>query len=92
MNSNNVFVALSDETRRDILALLKKKNMSAGEIAAKFDISKPSISHHLSSLKNANLVSEKRDGQHIIYSLNLSVMEEVAAAFFELFKKRGGSK
>ena len=90
MLENKVFNALSDGTRRDILKLLKDKDMTAGEIADKFKISKPSISHHLSALKNADLVTETRKGQFIIYSLNLSVMEEVTAAFFGMFGKKGG--
>jgi len=74
---NSVFKALNDETRREILSLLKDKDLSAGEIAAAFNISKPSISHHLDILKRANLVSSQKKGQYVIYSINTTVMEDV---------------
>ena len=74
---NNLFKALNDQTRRQILELLKEKDRTAGEIAAEFNISKPSISHHLDLLKRADLVVSMRKGQFIIYSLNMSVFEEV---------------
>lgn len=74
---NNAFKALADPTRRKILELLSKKDMNAGEIANYFDISKPSISHHLTILKNADLIVDERKGQNIIYSLNTSVFEDV---------------
>jgi len=74
---NDLFKALNDATRRQILELLKEKDLTAGEIAAHFDISKPSISHHLDLLKRADLVIGIRQGQFISYSLNMSVFEEV---------------
>jgi DNA-binding transcriptional ArsR family regulator len=74
---NALFKALNDETRRDILDLLKKKNMSAGQIADKFNISKPSISHHLDLLKGAGLISSEKKGQFVIYSINTTVMEDL---------------
>ncbi|BDS13747.1 autorepressor SdpR family transcription factor [Aureispira anguillae] len=74
---NNLFKALNDQTRRQILELLKEKDMTAGEIADQFNISKPSISHHLDLLKRADLVVSIRQGQFISYSLNMSVFEEV---------------
>jgi len=74
---NNAFKALSDPTRRKILELLSEKDMTAGEIADCFNMTKPSISHHLSILKNANLVIHGRNGQNIIYSLNITVFQEV---------------
>mgnify|MGYP000521868033 CR=1 FL=1 len=74
---NNLFKALNDATRRQILELLKEKDLTAGAIAAHFDISKPSISHHLDLLKRADLVIGIRQGQFISYSLNMSVFEEV---------------
>lgn len=74
---NATFKALSDKTRRKILQLLKDQDMTAGEIADQFQISKPSISHHLNLLKSADLVMDERRGQHIYYSLNTSVVEEV---------------
>ena len=74
---NNVFKALNDETRRKIIELLKEKDMDAGEIAEKFKISKPSISHHLDILKRADLITSEKRGQHIIYSLNTSILEDL---------------
>jgi DNA-binding transcriptional ArsR family regulator len=74
---NNTFKALSDKTRREILRLLKEKDMNAGEIAQNFSMSKPSISHHLSILKQAELVIDIKEGQNIIYSLNTTVLSEV---------------
>lgn len=69
--------ALSDPTRRKILEMLKKKSMTAGEIASNFDISGRTISHHLSILKDADLVSDKKQGTFIYYDINTSVMEDV---------------
>lgn len=74
---NNLFKALNDETRRKIIELLKGKDMDAGEIADKFEISKPSISHHLDILKRADLITSEKKGQHIIYSLNTSILEDL---------------
>lgn len=74
---NNLFKALNDPTRRAILELLKEEDQSAGAIAAHFDISKPSISHHLDILKRAELVVGVRSGQFIHYSLNMTVFDEV---------------
>ncbi|KMK75779.1 autorepressor SdpR family transcription factor [Alkalihalobacillus pseudalcaliphilus] len=77
MRVNDVFKVLSDPTRREILQLLKESDLTAGEISDNFKISKPSISHHLSLLKNAGLVEANREGQHIYYSLNTSVFEDL---------------
>ena len=85
---SGVFKALADKTRRDILELLKKRDMTAGEIADNFAMSKPSISHHLSILKNADLVSDTTDGQNIIYSLNTTVFTETAAWFLGLGEEK----
>lgn len=84
---HSVFEALADKTRREILKLLNVKDMTAGEIASNFDISKPSISHHLGVLKNAGLVTAERRGQEIVYSLNLTVFQEMTSAFFDLFER-----
>lgn len=78
MSLPNVFKALSDPIRRDILILLKKRGeMSAGEIAAEFDISNATISYHLSLLRKADLVFEKRQQKYIYYKLNVSVFEDI---------------
>lgn len=81
---NEVFKALSDPTRRKILDLLKKDELNAGEIASNFDISKPSISHHLSILKNAKLVDSRRVGQEIFYFINTTVLQEVVTWFYDI--------
>ncbi len=74
---NTVFKALNDPTRRAILEMLQSKDMTAGEIANKFHISFPSISHHLDLLKQAKLVTTEKDGQFIYYSLNTTVVDEI---------------
>ncbi len=74
---NSIFKALNDETRRGILELLKVKDLSAGEIADYFNISKPSISHHLDILKRADLISSEKKGQFVIYSIKTTIMEDV---------------
>jgi ArsR family transcriptional regulator, arsenate/arsenite/antimonite-responsive transcriptional repressor len=84
LSISGTFQALSDQTRRSILTILREKDLTAGEIADHFHISKPSISHHLTVLKNAGLVLDERRGQYIIYSLNISVLEEVLAWFADL--------
>ncbi|MGB5005718.1 MAG: autorepressor SdpR family transcription factor [Ferruginibacter sp.] len=78
---NALFKALNDATRREILELLKKKDLTAGEIADRFNISKPSISHHLDLLKQAGLVHSVKEGQYIYYSLNTTVMDEIIKWF-----------
>ncbi len=74
---NLLFKALNDETRREILNLLRKKDMSAGDIAEKFNISKPSISHHLDILKQADLITQEKQGQFIYYSINTTVLDDI---------------
>jgi len=74
---NEIFKALNDSTRREILDLLKQKDRSAGEIADAFNISKPSISHHLDILKRADLITSEKNGQFIIYSINTTIMDDV---------------
>lgn len=74
----DVWDALVDPTRREILKLLKKRDLSAGEIFNYFDITKPSLSHHLSILKEADLVTYKKNGQSIIYSLNVKALNKVS--------------
>ena len=84
---SKAFKALSDKTRIEILKLLNNRDMSAGEIAEHFDMSKPSISKHLDILREAELVSSEKKGQFIIYSINTSVIQEVLGNFLEIFKK-----
>ncbi len=85
---HRIFHALDDPTRRHILELLKKQDLSAGEIASEFEMTKPSISHHLEILKQAGLVISIRRGQFQVYSLNLSVMDEAIAWLLNLNKKK----
>jgi DNA-binding transcriptional ArsR family regulator len=72
-----VFKALSDPTRRDILRLLGKREMTAGELAERFDMTKPTMSHHFAVLKEADLIHARRDGQTIWYALNTTVVQDV---------------
>lgn len=74
---NDTFKALSDSSRRRILEILAEGDLTAGEIADHFEMTKPSISNHLNILKNANLVLCERKGQNIIYSLNTTAFQEV---------------
>lgn len=83
---NLLFKALNDPTRREILELLKKKDMTAGDIAEQFNISKPSISHHLDLLKQAGLVDAEKQGQFICYSLNTTLVDEMLKWLMQ-FKK-----
>ncbi|GAB6933961.1 autorepressor SdpR family transcription factor [Calditerricola satsumensis] len=92
MGLSDVFKALSDPTRRAILDLLKEGDRTAGEIAERFSISKPSISHHLNVLKQANLVQDERRGQHIVYSLNTTVFHEVLKWMLTLSEAKGGER
>ena len=83
---NHLFKALNDETRRQILELLKKKDMSAGDIADQFNMSKPSISHHLELLKHADLITSEKKGQFIIYSLNTTILDDLLSWLMKLKK------
>lgn len=73
----SIFKALNDDTRRKILDYLKEKDLTAGEIAARFDMSKPSISHHLDILKRADLVSSEKKGQFVYYAINTTVLDDI---------------
>lgn len=84
---NHVFKALSDPTRRQILELLKHQDMSAGDIADHFDMAKPSISHHLNTLKQAHLVLSEKQGQNIIYSINITAFQDALSFFFNIIGK-----
>ncbi len=77
MGLQNTLRALSDPTRREILNLLKKGRLSAGDIVDSFDVTGASISRHLSILKDADLIRDKREGKYIFYELNASVFEEI---------------
>ena len=77
MGMHNTLKALADPIRREILNLLKNGQLSAGEITEHFDVTGASISRHLSVLKEAELIRDRRDGKFIIYELNASVLEEI---------------
>ena len=77
----DAFKALSDPTRRKILELLQEKSLNAGEIADYFHITKPSISHHLTILKNSGLIVDERHGQNIVYTLDMSVFQDMMKWF-----------
>ncbi|QAA80790.1 ArsR family transcriptional regulator [Aequorivita sp. H23M31] len=83
----DIFKALNDETRREILELLKKRDMTAGEIADNFIISKPSISHHLDILQRADLIVGEKNGQFINYSINTTILDEVFSWLLTLKKQ-----
>lgn len=85
---NEAFKALSDPTRREILRLLSSGEKSAGEIADRFDMTRPSVSHHFAVLKDADLIRSRREGQQIFYALNTTVVEDVAARVLDLLGGR----
>ena len=84
----DVWNALADPTRRQMLNLLKERDMNAGEIAERFNMTKPSISHHLNILKQSELVTAEKKGQHVIYSLNISVFEEMLQLISHLANRK----
>jgi ArsR family transcriptional regulator, arsenate/arsenite/antimonite-responsive transcriptional repressor len=82
---NEVFRALADPTRREILRLLRRGEMTAGELAEHFDMTKPSMSHHFTVLKQADLVATRRNGQQIMYTLNTTVVQDLTAVLWDMF-------
>lgn len=86
MSLQRTLKALADPTRREILNLLKKGKLSAGEIVEKFDITGAAISRHLSVLKDADLIFDSRDGKFIYYEINTSVLEEIMLFITDLRK------
>ena len=85
----DAFKALADPNRRKILELLSEGEMTAGDIAAHFDMAKPSVSHHLNTLKAAGLVTDERRGQNIVYCLNLTVFQEIMKWFYDFGLVKG---
>ncbi len=81
---NAIFKALADPTRRQILHLLGDREMTAGELAEHFEMTKPSMSHHFSVLKDADLIRSRREGQLIWYSINTTVVQDVLAWAMDL--------
>jgi DNA-binding transcriptional ArsR family regulator len=92
MHADKVFKALSDPTRRRILRLLNAGEATAGEIAAQFDITAPSMSHHFKVLREADLVSMRREAQQIFYGLNTTVLEDVALSVIGFVGKKQTSE
>lgn len=84
----NAFKAISDPTRREILKLLNDKDLSAGEIAEHFDISKPALTKHLNILREAELVSSEKQGNFVIYSINVTVLQQALSGFMAIFGKK----
>ena len=93
MATNRAFKALADPTRREILRLLGRDEMTAGELAEHFDMTRPSMSHHFSVLKEADLIKSRREGQQIWYSLNATVIQDIMRWALDLARKadRGAS-
>jgi DNA-binding transcriptional ArsR family regulator len=82
---NRVYRALADPTRRQVLTLLRERDMTAGELASRFDLSWPTMSGHFAVLREAGLIDADRNGNTITYRLNLSVLEEALAALMDAF-------
>jgi ArsR family transcriptional regulator len=85
--ANNAFKALADPTRREILRLLRPGEMNAGDLAAHFDMTKPTLSHHFSILADADLITRRREGQTIWYALNTTVLDDLVAWTLDLTGK-----
>ena len=87
MSSSNqsVWKALADPTRRAIIKTLKRESKTAGAIADEFPMTRASLSHHFNVLKSADLVRTERRGQHIVYSLNVTVLDDAATILYDLF-------
>ena len=85
---NEVFRALGDPTRREILQLLKRRDLTAGEIAERFPLAKSTLSGHFTVLKHAQLIVAERRGTTIVYSLNLSALEEALSVAIEMLSHR----
>jgi ArsR family transcriptional regulator len=90
--NNEAFKALADPTRREILRLLGRGEQSAGQLAEHFDMTKPSMSHHFSVLKQADLVRSRREGQQIFYSFNTTVAEDILTWVWDVFRHNGEKK
>ena len=85
-SSNEAFKAIADPTRREILRLLRRGEMTAGDLAERFDMTKPTMSHHFAVLKDADLLTSRRDGQQIWYGLNTTVVQDLMAWAMDLMR------
>jgi len=83
---NDIFKALNDPTRREILKMLRMNDMTAGDIAAHFDMTAPSISHHLEKLKRAGMVTTIKQGQFVLYSINTTIIDDILQYILTLKK------
>ncbi len=88
-SSNKAFKALADPTRREILRLLRRGERTAGDLAERFDMTKPTMSHHFAVLKDADLLTSRRDGQQIWYGLNTTVVQDLMAWAMDLIRGDG---
>jgi ArsR family transcriptional regulator len=89
---SDAFKALADPSRRAILSRLRVEGeLTAGQLAEQFEMTKPTMSHHFAVLKEAGLVKSRRDGQQIIYSLNTTVVEDVVGLLMDLFHPKDKS-
>jgi DNA-binding transcriptional ArsR family regulator len=97
MHLNAAFKALADPTRREILRLLRSGEKTAGELAERFDMTRPSMSHHFNVLRQADLIASRREGQQIYYYLNTTALEDLLAIVWDTFagrpqKSEGGER
>jgi ArsR family transcriptional regulator, arsenate/arsenite/antimonite-responsive transcriptional repressor len=91
-SSNEAFKAIADPTRREILRLLRRGEMTAGDLAERFDMTKPTMSHHFAVLKDADLLTSRREGQQIWYGLNTTVVQDLMAWAMDLIRGDGRAK
>jgi len=91
-SSNEAFKAIADPTRREILRLLRRGEMTAGHLAERFDMTKPTMSHHFAVLKEADLLTSRRDGQQIWYGLNTTVVQDLMAWAMDLMRSENRTK
>jgi ArsR family transcriptional regulator len=92
IESNSAFKAMADPARREVLRLLREGEMTAGDLAAHFDMSKPTMSHHFAVLVDADLITRRRDGQTIWYGLNTTVLQDVVSWMMNLANTPGSKK
>jgi DNA-binding transcriptional ArsR family regulator len=92
MGMTEIFRALSDPTRREIIRMLRERAMTAGEIAEHFELAKPTLSGHFNVLRGAGLIVSEKHAQKVVYSLNISALEDVLNAVMEMLDVGGGWK
>lgn len=88
---SGVYKALADPTRRRILQLLRERNMSAGDLADHFESTRPTLSRHFNVLRHADLVQSEKQGNRVIYSLNLTVLQDALMGMMEMFELEIGA-